>query len=44
MQIDEHKGGVSESNEGTRKLLPGFKVGNIKIHLLSDDIERLYQK
>merc|ERR1712159_276634 len=31
-------------DEGTRRLLKGFTMGNIKVHLLSDDLQKLYTK
>jgi hypothetical protein len=42
--IDEGKNVVKPEDEGTRRLLKGFEMGNIKIHLLSDDLSRLYNK
>jgi hypothetical protein len=44
LDIDEGKNTVKKENEGTRKLLKGFKMANIKIHLLSDDLRKLYSK
>ena len=35
---------VKEEDIGTRRLLKGFKMANIKIHLLSEDLDRLYTK
>ena len=35
---------VKKENEGTRKLLDGFKHLNVKIHLLTDKIDKLYTK
>ena len=35
---------VKKENEGTRKLLRGFEFLNVKIHLLTDDLNKLYQK
>ena len=35
---------VKKEDEGSRRLLQGFKMANIKIHLLSEDIDRLYTK
>ena len=42
--IDEAKDEVKPENKGTRKLLAGFKQANIKIYLLSEDLNRLYNK
>lgn len=42
-QIEEGK--CKEADEaGTRKLLKGFKMSNLKIHLLTDDLSKLYTK
>lgn len=35
---------VKDSMLGTRQLLQGFKRANVKIHLLSDDLSKLYTK
>ena len=44
LDIDEGKNTVKKENEGTRKLLEGFKRLNVKIHLLSDDLSKLQTK
>lgn len=44
LDIDEGKNTVTKENEGTRKLLDGFKRLNVKIHLLSDDLTKLHVK
>ena len=44
MQIDEGDREVDKENQGTRRLLNGFKLLNVQIHLLSDDLEKLYTK
>lgn len=44
LDIDEGKNIVAKENEGTRRLLAGFKYANIKIHLLTDDLAKLYGK
>jgi hypothetical protein len=44
LDIDEGNSKVKAENEGTRRLLPGFSMANVKIHFLSDDIEKLYTK
>ena len=44
LDIDEGNNTVKKENEGTRRLLPGFKMANVKIHLLSDDLRKLYNK
>ena len=43
-EIDEGKREVKPENEGTRKLLNGFKQANVKFHLLTDTIDKLYTK
>lgn len=35
---------VQPNKEGSRQVLKGFKLANIHIHLLSDDVEKLYTK
>lgn len=42
--IEEIKDHVKEENEGTRNLLHGFKQANVKIHLLSDSLEKIFDK
>ena len=44
LDIDEGKNVVSKENEGTRKLLDGFKKLNVKIHFVSDEIKSLHKK
>ena len=44
MQIDEGDREVKEENEGTRRLLSGFKQLNVKIHLLSGDLDSIFEK
>ena len=44
MQIDEGSREVTKENEGSRRLLNGFKMLNIQIHLLSDDLDKIYTK
>lgn len=44
LDINEGNNEVKKENEGTRKLLKGFEMGNFKIHLLSDSINKLYTK
>lgn len=44
LDIDEGKSVVSKENEGTRRLLAGFKQANVKIHLLTDDLEKIFNK
>ena len=44
MNIDEGKSEVKKEDEGTRRLLRGFTQANIKIHLLTDEIDKLYSK
>jgi hypothetical protein len=43
-EIDEGKRDVKPENEGTRRLLKGFTQANVKIHLLTDSIDKLYTK
>lgn len=39
------EGGYGQKEEdGSRKLLKGFKLANVKIHFLSDELEKLYPK
>lgn len=38
LDIEEGKTEVKKENEGTRRLLPGFEMANIKLHFISDDI------
>ena len=42
--IEEGKCEVKPENEGTRTLLKGFKQCNVKFHLLTDSIDKLYTK
>merc|ERR1712227_880369 len=42
--ITEGKTEVKKENIGTRKLLEGFKFLKIKIHLLSDSLDKIYTK
>jgi hypothetical protein len=44
MKIDEGSREVDKENQGTRRLLNGFKLLNIQIHLLSDDLDKLFTK
>lgn len=44
MQIDEGDREVKEENKGTRRLLNGFKMLNVQIHLLSDDLDKIFTK
>mmetsp|Transcript_32934 Transcript_32934/g.50362 ORF Transcript_32934/g.50362 Transcript_32934/m.50362 type:complete len:140 (+) Transcript_32934:1128-1547(+) len=45
IEIDEHLSGAqAQEEEGSRKLLPGFSLGKIKIHLLTEDLEKLASK
>lgn len=44
LDIDEGKNTVSKENEGTRKLLDGFRKLNVKIHFLSGDFKELHKK
>ena len=44
LDIDEGKNEVRKEDEGTRRLLQGFKNANVKIHLLSEDIDKLFTK
>lgn len=44
LDIDEGKNVVAKENEGTRKLLDGFKRLNVKIHFLSDELKNLHKK
>lgn len=44
LDIDEGKNTVTKENEGTRKLLDGFKRLNVKIHFLSDELKNLHKK
>ena len=41
-QIDEGKAQLKQENEGTRRLLPGFEMANVKIHLLTDELPKIY--
>lgn len=43
-KIDEGTYDVKAENEGTRKLLEGFKMANVEIHLLSDDLDKVFHK
>eukprot|EP00355_Strombidium_rassoulzadegani_P006447 CAMPEP_0168617932 /NCGR_PEP_ID=MMETSP0449_2-20121227/5803_1 /TAXON_ID=1082188 /ORGANISM="Strombidium rassoulzadegani, Strain ras09" /LENGTH=311 /DNA_ID=CAMNT_0008658775 /DNA_START=147 /DNA_END=1082 /DNA_ORIENTATION=+ len=43
-QINEGASTQASEEEGSRRLLPGFINANVKIHLLSDDIEKLFTK
>lgn len=43
-EIPEGNDQVKEENIGTRKLLEGFKFLNIKVHLLTDTLDKLYTK
>ena len=43
-KITEGKTTVKDENIGTRKLLQGFEFLNIKIHLLSDTLDKIYTK
>lgn len=42
--LEEGTYDVKDSMLGTRQLLQGFKRANVKIHLLSDDLSKLYSK
>jgi len=44
MQIDEGDRLVDKANEGSRRLLNGFKMLNLQIHLLSDDLDKIFTK
>lgn len=44
MQIDEGGREVKEENKGTRRLLNGLKLLNVQIHLLSDDLDKIFTK
>lgn len=44
MKIDEGSREVDQENQGTRRLLNGFKLLNIQIYLLSDDLDKLFTK
>ena len=44
MKIDEGDREVEKGNEGTRRLLNGFKMMNVQIHLLSDDLDKIFTK
>jgi len=44
LDIDEGEHIISKENEGTRRLLAGFKQANVKIHLLTDELEKIYTK
>ena len=44
LDIEEGKNEVKQEDVGTRRLLPGFTMANVKIHLLSDDLDKLYTK
>ena len=43
-KIEEGKCEVKPENEGTRMLLKGFRQSNVKFHLLTDSIDKLYTK
>ena len=43
-KIQEGNVEVKKENIGTRKLLEGFNFLNVKIHLLTDDLNKLYKK
>jgi dynein assembly factor 3, axonemal len=43
-EIDEGNREVKPENEGTRKLLKGMEFANVKFHLLTDSIDKLYTK
>ena len=43
-EIEEGKCEVKPEDEGTRKLLKGFVQCNVKFHLLTDSIDKLYTK
>merc|ERR1712238_357861 len=43
-EIPEGSDEVKKENIGTRKLLDGFKFLNVKIHLLTDSLDKIYQK
>jgi len=43
-EIDEGSREVQPDKEGTRRLLPAFEVANVKIHLLTDSLDKLYSK
>lgn len=43
-KISEGQSKVKMENEGSRMLLEGFKFLNVKIHLLSDDLNKIYKK
>lgn len=43
-EIPEGDDEVKKENIGTRKLLEGFKFLNVKIHLLTDSLDKIYQK
>lgn len=43
-KIDEGHRNLKKENEGTRKLLDGYTHLNVKIHLLSEPLEKLYTK
>lgn len=43
-KIDEGHRDIKKENIGTRKLLDGYTHLNVKIHLLSDDLSKLYTR